>query len=152
LVVHITPIEFIYTGTISRLSLRCLGSSAAGWGTLSKHKSKPLLQSRHIVEMAYKPPHSAWLIANLLVHASVSLHKPRDGWYINTAENMHLFAIVSSPSSWPSFSYVTLLSYRASGDPTTFNYQVTGASGFIGSHVVDELLRQGYSVRGYAYT
>ena len=41
--------------------------------------------------------------------------------------------------------YVPLLTLRP------FIIQVTGASGFIGSHVVDELLRQGYSVRGYAY-
>ena len=27
--------------------------------------------------------------------------------------------------------------------------QVTGASGFTGSHVVSQLLRQGYRVRGY---
>ena len=44
----------------------------------------------------------------------------------------------------------TLFSLRDTRD-TTRHYQVTGVSGFVGSHVVDELLRQGYSVRGYAY-
>ena len=33
----------------------------------------------------------------------------------------------------------------------TRDCQVTGASGFIGSHVVDQLLKSGYSVRGYVY-
>ena len=42
--------------------------------------------------------------------------------------------------------YVPLMTLRL-----TLDHQVTGASGFVGSHVVDELLRQGYSVRAYAY-
>ena len=31
------------------------------------------------------------------------------------------------------------------------HWQVTGVSGFVGSHVVSELLREGYIVRGYAH-
>jgi hypothetical protein len=43
--------------------------------------------------------------------------------------------------------------FTSSGESTDWltHWQVTGASGFVGSHVVGELLREGYTVRGYVY-
>ena len=71
--------------------------------------------------------------------------------YINTVEHGLIPHYLFHRHDSRSRTCLHYFSLRASSDPMTLDYQVTGASGFVGSHVVDELLRQGYSVRGYAY-
>lgn len=36
------------------------------------------------------------------------------------------------------------------GDGTNISIKVTGVNGFLGAHVVDQLVQKGYRVRGYA--
>jgi hypothetical protein len=126
-------------------------------GMLGKHKSKPSmycgggLQTTSLVD--------CWFVSSLSACISRSRSRARDGMesdgyrYINTVEHASIPQCISFiimtvilVRDYTTFRYVPQVT-----DPTTLNYQVTGASGFVGSHVVDELLRQGYSVRGYAY-